>query len=79
MLWVRMRKEEIFAQSSKEECLLDVFLTEISVGWLEICPYGQKTVQGSWRDQLLTSMTLNNFVTTVATPLKKVGRLWPSI
>jgi hypothetical protein len=60
---------------------------------LAVCPFDQNMrwlaefkFQGSldsWiltrRETQLTCITLKSFVTTVATPLKNVGRLWPSI
>ena len=49
---------------SKEECLLNIFLTEICMVGLHVRPSERKEIGGR------TSTALNNLVQTVATPLK---------
>ena len=75
--WVRQK--QISRKLLKKECLLDILLPKIRFGRLKVRIISSRSIE--WREitRSRTSITLKSLMTTVATPLKKSGRLEPSI
>jgi hypothetical protein len=74
---VRMGEEEILTEAAQDKGLLDVLLAKVCI--CRLSHPGVKIVVLERSVERLTSTALKSLRTTVATPLKKVGRLLPSI
>jgi len=79
----RMGEVQVTDEATQEERLLDILLAKVRIRRLRIETWVRHMnvpcVKINWNTTLRTWTILNSFVTTVATPFKKLGLLRPSI